>query len=106
MSLLDRGPHTVLVELAQPGDAWTKQTYAPPVSMRCKITPLRAEDAAALGLDTALRVTARAWPGGPRSRITWQGRYWYQRGETLSHTTSPRTRHDTATLVSNAAEVK
>lgn len=111
MSLLDRGPHLVQVEVAHAGvDAYndTKITYAEPVEVRCSVQPVRAEEAAGLGVtpDTAYKVLCRSWPGSIRSKVTWRGRTWFQHGETLHHGMSPRTAHDVAVIVALSAEVK
>ena len=110
MSLLDRGPHVVQVETATPGKGIYNErtfTYAAPVVVRCSVQPVRAEEAAVFGVtpDTAYRVRCRSWPGGMYSRVTWQGRTWFQHGETQHHTMSPRTAHDAALIVAQAAEV-
>ena len=83
-------------------------TYARPVSVRCSVQPLSTDEATALGvtINTACTVIARSWPGGPYSRVTWQGRQWYQHGETAQHRMSPRTAHDRAVVLAQTAVVR
>ncbi len=113
MSLLDRGPHTVTLRLAVPVKGAyneTIRTYPDPLITvgGCSVQPLRAEEVTSLGLqvDTAYRVICRYWPGGPDSKVEWDGRTWFQYGETLHATTGRRTRHDKAVIVAQSAEVK
>lgn len=109
--LLDNPPHSVSVALAVTtldkynGDAIT---YPSSITVRCAVQPLSADEAAGLGVSpsTSYRVIARSWPGGMLSRVIWDGRTFFQRGETLHRSMSPRTKHDYAVLVSNVAEVK
>jgi hypothetical protein len=110
VSLLD-GRHTVRLEVAKPQrNAYngTDVRYAAPVRVVCSVQPLRAEEASALGVtpDTAYRVIARKWLGGPYSRVTFNGRPFFQHGETLHHTMSPRTAHDTAVILAQTAKVQ
>ncbi len=111
MSLLINARHWVLVEPAVAGVGFYKEptvTYGPAVSVSCAVQPLRAEEAVGLGVtaDTAYKVIAKDWPGSLHSRVTWLGRTWFQHGETLHHTMSPRTQHDVAIIEAADAEVR
>ena len=113
MSLLDRGPHTLSVQRMTTATdpvygGTTKLPDGPPVTVSgAMVQPLSAAEASDLGVraDTSFRVLCRTWPGGIYSRVTWSGRDLFQRGETTSYTVGRRTRHDTAVLVANSAEV-
>lgn len=113
MSLLDRGPHTLQVWLAtKSSDAYggTTKTYpGPPVTVAgAMVQPLTAAEAYNLGVqaDTAYKVICRNWPGGPYTKAVWNGRTLFQRGEATEHSVGRRTRHYSAILVANSAEVK
>jgi hypothetical protein len=111
VSLLDRARHWVLVEPAVVSvGAYNEQvvSYGAAVRVPCAVQPLRAEEAVGLGVtaDTAYKVIARDWPGSLHSRVTWLGRTWFQHGETLHHTMSPRTQHDVAIIEAADAEVR
>jgi hypothetical protein len=111
MSLLSNARHWVSVEPALSGKgAYGEQTvtYGPAVAVSCSVQPIRAEEAVGLGVqaDTAYKVIARDWPGSLHSRVTWLGRTWFQHGETLHHTMSPRTQHDVVIIEAADAEVR
>lgn len=109
MSLLD-GRQVAKVEVAtlvpnayNGGDI----TYASPVSVRCSVQPLSSDEATALGIqiDTAYTVFARRWPGGPYSRVTWDGRQWFQHGEAARRRMGRATQHDRAIILAQTAPV-
>lgn len=115
MSLLDRGPHTLIVQRVkdQPDPVYggsTRVNDGPPVTVTgAMVQPLSSSESTDLGVraDTSYRVICRSWPGGIYSRVTWvdEGRPLFQRGEKTVYTVGRRTRHDTAVLVANSAEV-
>lgn len=111
MSLLSNARHWVSVEPAIAGAGkYGEQTvtYGAAVSVACAVQPLRAEEAVGLGVtvDTAYKILAKSWPGSVHSRVTWLGRTWFQHGETLHHTMSPRTQHDVVIIEAADAEVR
>jgi hypothetical protein len=115
VSLLDQGPHTLLVQLVRSvTDAYggsRKVDDGPPLTVTgAMVQPLTAAEATGLGVrpDTSYRVICRSWPGGIHSKVRWvdQSRDLFQRGETTLHTVGRRTQHHSAVLVANNAEVK
>lgn len=114
MSLLDRGPHTLLVQRMRteedPDYGGTRKVPdgLPVTVTGAMVQPLTTTEASELGVraDTTLKVICRSWPGGIYSEVTWQGRALFQRGETRRHSIGRRTQHDTAVLVANSAEVR
>lgn len=114
MSLLDRGPHTLLVQLmkADPNDRYggsKKVADGAPVTVTgAMVQPLTTTEAYELGVraDSSWKVICRSWPGGPYSEATWNGRKLFQRGETREHSSGRTTQHHSAVLVATTAEVK
>lgn len=109
MSLLDRGPHTVtVVPQIVVQDRYGETTAdGTPVPVRCSVQPMSADETSAAGLqvETAYRVIARDWPGGPYSRVEWDGRVWDQQGEPKRYGMSERTRHVDVVITARGAEV-
>lgn len=114
VSLLDRGPHTLDVWLAEetPDPVYggtTKSWPGLPIRVDgAMVQPVTAAEATSLGIrpDTSYKVICRTWPGGMWSKVNWSGRTVYQRGETRIHSVGRRTRHHSAVLVTDVTEVK
>ncbi|SDJ74535.1 hypothetical protein [Streptomyces indicus] len=101
MSLLDRGPETVVIYPAGPVlPDGTRGAEGAPVAVRCRVQPVTSTEQPEPGyLDTTVyRVIARTLPAGPWARVTWRGRTWTVVGEPAHRRGSARTRHDTATI--------
>lgn len=111
MSLLDRGPHTVLVQVRrQEGtDRYNAPNYVDdgtPVPISGSMQPLTADETYSLGIEanTAYKFLCRTWPGGIHSSATWNGRPFQQVGEARVHSTGRRTGHVTVVLQAESAE--
>jgi hypothetical protein len=98
VSLLDRGPHTLVVTpKVEVTDRYGGTTYVDgdPVTVRGSVQPVSTEETEALGVqvDTTYRFIGRDWPGGIHSTVVWDGRNWDQQGEARRYGMSPRTAH-------------
>lgn len=104
MSLLD-GRHLLKVYPGKPGppDRHGMRTYTwdAPVDVEANVQYLSSSERETLGVQvaTVARVLAREWPGGPRTKVFWDGRWWEQNGEALWFTRSVRTSHAEVNLV-------
>lgn len=116
MTALRHGVHTVTVTPVLESDGpYAEETLGEPVTVRCNVQPVSAAERQDLGLTTttAYRIKyfhpvhgGKPWPGGPYSKIDWQGRRFEQRGEALLSSMSPRTAHYKIIMVSQASEVR
>lgn len=121
MSLLDRGPHSVQVEprVRTSVDRTNNPTYGygPPVEVRgLSVQPTSstgarggrdgAADPEAAPVTLLMKVIGRGpWPGGPYSRVTFEGRRFDQIGEALVRSTGRRTHHFVVTIRARTGEV-
>lgn len=117
MSRVRRGVHEVQVRRVIETDSpyGPERHVTDPVSVQCNVQPVSAEESQALGLSAATVYRLKyfpgehggaPWPGGPYSRITWQGREYEQRGDALESSMSPRTAHVKVLMVDVTAEVR
>lgn len=103
MSLLDRPPHKVEVQLMEAGSNDRGMPHDVPVGERivvgCMVQPVRewatAEEHSQYGLQLLdlRRLFARTWPGDHRSLIYYEGIEYETVGDVQEHHVSPRTRH-------------
>lgn len=110
MSLLDRGPHTLVVtpKLKQTDPyGGTAIVDGAPVTVRGSVQPVSADESEALGVQaqTVYRFIGRSWPGGIRSTAVWNGRTFDQQGEPKIYSMSRRTAHVDVILTARSAEV-
>lgn len=115
MSLLLRGPHTVVVtpRIAVKGSMGTEYVLGDPVTVpNVAVQPVEAAEAEGLGVQvsTSYRVLGLpgAWPGGPLSRVEVvtgprPGMY-AQHGEARSYGMSPTTAHFDVMITAQGAE--
>ena len=116
MSRLRKGVHTVTVTPVQPSAGpYGPEEPATHVMVRCNVQPVSSKEAAGLaeGVQTVYRVKyfhqehgQAPWPGGPYSRIEWDGRVFEQRGEAILSSMSATTSHYKVLIVDPSAEVK
>lgn len=119
MSLLDNGPHELIVTpVIQTTDRYGEDALrdGDPVAVAgCSMQSMTAEerDEAGVQAATAYRVIARAWPGGISSHAVvvhgppgTDGRTFDQQGEARGYGMSPRTAHVDVVLTARGAEVK
>lgn len=98
MSLLDRGPHTVVVTpKVEVPDRYGGTSYVDgdPVNVRGAMQPVSADESEGLGVqaDTSYRFIGRDWPGGIHATAVWAGRIFDQEGEARRYSMSARTTH-------------
>ena len=113
MTLLDNGPHTVTVQRMKDGapDRYGKPVKVPdgePIEVRgCLVSAVSVEELSQLGVVIQLmyRVRHRTWPGGPYSKVTWEGQTLWQRGGTRRSRIGRATRSQSAYLVTHYSEV-
>lgn len=119
MSLLDRGPHTLIVTpVVQTTDRYGEDALtdgAPITVTGCSMQPMTMEEATAAGAQaaTTYRVICRQWPGslsssavvvhGPPGTV---GRTFDQQGEPRHYGMNPRTAHDDVVLTARGTEVR
>lgn len=75
-----------------------------PVTVRCRVQPLTAEEAPGDPLATQYRLVSRDWPRGAASKVRWDGRDWDVDGEPRRHSGSETTRHVTVLLRARGPE--
>lgn len=104
-------PHVVLVhgEITQPDvDGNPVRVPGPTaVRVRCRVSPLSAEEASLLGQDvtSTARVIAQRWPAGAWSSVEWAGRIWDIVGEPQRHPgATPATAHVSVLIRSRVSE--
>lgn len=111
MSLLE-GRHRLQVQTARRGGTSkygnAQITYKDPVEVSGNVQAVSSEEIASLGMQTksVYRVLARSWPGGPYSRIFWEGKMFEQRGEARWFTRSAATYHCEVLMVAAGVEIK
>lgn len=101
VSLLDRGPQTVIIYPAGPVlPDGTRGPEGEPVTVRCRVQPVSSTEDAVPGYQdtTRYRVIARTLPAGPWARVAWGGRDWTVEGVPAHRSGSARTRHDSAIM--------
>jgi hypothetical protein len=106
MSLLTRGPHTVVLwtvettdELDANGDPLVLKT--PTTIKNCSMRPLSTEEVVSYGAtfaDTHYQLTHVNWAGVMGSKVEWDGLTFEQIGQTQRHGRGVRTKHTTAHL--------
>lgn len=113
MSLLDRGPHEVLVQLRRRdrddlnAPIWVND--GAPISVKGSMQPLESDDRIELGLtvEDAWKFITRSWPGDVHCHVTWQGATYDQKGNARPRSTgSRRTRHVVVRLVAQSTKVR
>lgn len=112
MSLLTRAPHAVTVypqvrsfdEVGAPmlsdGDPLVVSGMMQPASTG----EVQAFGAGVVGTASWTFYCAGPWPGGPHSRVEWQGRVFDQEGTARIHSVSRRTAHVEVSLTERVAE--
>lgn len=114
MSILDRGPHSVVVtpKVKVPnGYGENELADGDPVTVSgLSVQPVTAEELNAFGGGmqawTTRRIIGRGpWPGGIHSTIQFDGRTWEQFGEAEFYTTGRRTKHFSCMIRARFAEV-
>lgn len=111
MSLLKVGGQSVIVHTrVETIDRYGGAAWVEGPSYRvdhCSIQPVTAQESEKLGFspNAVYRLICRSWPGGPASRIEWNGRMWDQHGETRIYTTGRRTQHVDVLLTPHGTEV-
>lgn len=120
MSLLDHGPHTVVVTpKVQEADGYGGSKYVDgdPVTIEgCSVQALTSDEKQTLNgseVDATDRVIWRGpWPGGPKSKVEWHDAVFNedvtfnQVGIPRRYSMSPRTRHVDVLLQQVSAEPK
>ena len=104
MSLLDHGPHAIVVyPSVWAADADGNFAWRPghtPVLVWARVQPVGSTELVVNGqqVATVARVIARHAPAGPWDRIDYDGRTWDVLGEPEQRGDSPATRHTTALI--------
>lgn len=99
MSLLDTGPHTVLVQQRVASENSRGQTVYTNVGdatpVRCSVQPLSASESGFGGLQAVTKrfIVSRTWPGDILSSITFDGYDWDTVGDPQHLDMSPATDH-------------
>ncbi len=111
MSLLDRGPHTVVVfPQVRTEDRYGSPVFTDgePIPVRGAMQPSSADETEGAGTQASTQYTfiGRTWPGGVHSRAVWAGRDFDQDGEARVYSMSARTAHVDVTLQARSSEVK
>ena len=101
MSLLTSGPHVVTVT-PRPGIRGGRYN----TFQRADGTPVKVRGWMSERDASFLFLAPLPWPGGPHSRVTWEGREFDQQGPARRSTRSPRTAHVEVTLTARSQEVK
>jgi hypothetical protein len=102
MSLLDRTPHTVQVQLRAivedtlRGKSLPLSDVGSPISVGCTVQPLSSTDLLVLGGnvgETQRNIISRTWPGDTNSVVYFDGFQWDTIGDPQHHHMSPATAH-------------
>lgn len=103
MSILDSGPHTIVVYPAvveDDGYGGTQPGVGDPIEVRAYCSPLAAEADSSDGYGTQQRfqVIARHLPSGPWARVDWGGEQYVMVEPPRRFGFSRRTAHDVAVI--------
>lgn len=103
MGLLDRNPHTVMVQprvkAQNDQGGWSFSNDGAPVEIRCAVQPVRewstAEEIQVGGLQMLVlqRIISRNWVGDTNAIVTWDGFRWEIVGDPQHFSMSPSTAH-------------
>ena len=118
MSLLKRGPHTVVVYPMVVGPE--RDRHNKPIMVRGEPVIVKRVTVQPFGIQSfginekegianthyVIFVRAGVWPGGLHSIVAWDGREWDQYGEIKEHRVGRHTHHDVIRIKARDAEVK
>jgi hypothetical protein len=101
VSLLDGGPHEVLIwpmVWTEDVDGYGTPGYKPadePVAVQGSVQPISSEERVefGLGVATAVKLITRSAPAGPWSKARYRDRDWSVVGEPARYDHSPTTAH-------------
>lgn len=103
MSLLDRNPHTVVVQPRQkektPRGTYEMTDVGEPSTIRCAVQPVRewstAEEIQVGGIQMLVlqRIISRKWVGDTNALVDWDGFKWEIVGDPQFFNMSPSTAH-------------